>query len=189
MGPPEQLCEMQRLSSCAHSHTHQSPKPRHHVKARARWRHCYGKLELHIPSTQLSSGQTWWNRNSPAGPWGSRSLLGFDGSRHLEWRHRAQPGAIVFVVEKSSVVQVPDKQESRMMLCHENQVLEGHLHCAEARCEMTGKPATLDFWCPRMLYLVPREDVTRPLKSMWLWCTREPSRGPWRRLIFEWGGI
>lgn len=52
---------------------------------------------------------------------------------------------MVFVVEKSSVVQVPDKQKSRMMLCHEKQVLEGHLHCVEACCEMTGKPATLDF--------------------------------------------
>lgn len=71
-------------------------------------------------------------RNLPAasvvaGPWGSHSLLGCDESRHLELRRRAQPGAIVFVVEKSLVVQVSDKQESRMTLSHENQVLEGHL--------------------------------------------------------------
>lgn len=46
--------------------------------------------------------------------------------------------------------------------------VKGHLHCMDAQSEMTGKAATLDLECSRMLYQVPGEDVTRPLKSVWI---------------------
>lgn len=48
----------------------------------------------------------------------------------------------------AQVLSVSDKQESKLTLSYEDQVLKGHLRCWEAHPEMTGKAAALDFDAP-----------------------------------------